>query len=132
MRKLFALCVLIFCSAASAQGKHRAGQYPVNQNPADYTIQVHISAIHLRGCAAPAINSACEDGVFADATLDGNRFELFGGVDKRQTAQIVPGDYTAMLPKKPRYGGQPVVGQWYYILLPDRSAWICGITGLSE
>ena len=67
-----------------------------------------------------------------NGAVDGKKFEIFGGVDKHQSSLIVPGDYVAMLPKKPRYGGQAVVGQGYYVLLPDRSAWICGITGLYE
>jgi hypothetical protein len=132
MKRLFSLSILFFCSIASAQGKYRAGQYPTKQNPADYTIKVHISATRFRPCAVLAVNTYCGEGLYADAMLDGKKFEIFGGVDKHQSSLIVPGDYLAMLPKKPRYGGQAVVGQGYYVLLPDRSAWICGITGLYE
>ena len=74
----------------------------------------------------------CGEGLYAEATLDGKKFEIFGGVDKHQAPLLVPGDYLAMLPKKPLDGGKPVLGQGYYVLLPDRSAWICSITGLSE
>jgi hypothetical protein len=132
MKSLFALSILALCSIAAAQGKYRAGQYPTHQNPANYTIKVHISATRFRPCAVLAVNTNCGEGLYADAMLDGKRFEIFGGVDKRQSSLIVPGDYFAMLPKKPRYGGQAVVGQGYYVLLPDKSAWICSITGLSE
>jgi hypothetical protein len=132
MRRLLALSILFLCSVALAQGKYRPGQYPVNQNPANYTIKVHISATHFRSCMGPPLNDPCTDGLFVDATLDGKKFEIFGGVDKHQTALIVPGDYLAMLPKKPRSGGRPVLGQGYYVLLPDRSAWPCGITGISQ
>ena len=132
MKKLFALSIIFLCSLASAQGKYRAGQYPVDQKPPNYTIKVHISATRFRSCAVLAVNTYCGEGLYADATLEGKKFEVFGGVDKRQSSLIVPGDYMAMLPKKPRYGGQAVVGQWYYVLLPDKSAWICGITGRSE
>jgi hypothetical protein len=132
MKRLIALALVFICSFASAQGKYRWGQYPVNQNPADYTIKVHISATHFRDCAVLAVNTYCGEGLYADATVDGKNFEIFGGVDKRQASLIVPGDYLAMLPRKPRHGGNAVVGQGYYMLLPNRSAWICSITGLSE
>lgn len=132
MRNLLAVSVLVVCSVASAQGKYRLGQYPVNQNPADYTIKVHISAMRFRQCAVISANTECGEGLYADATLDGKKFEIFGGVDNRQAAEIVPGDYVAMMRKKPRYGGQAVVGQEYYVLLPDRSAWISCITGFAE
>jgi hypothetical protein len=49
-----------------------------------------------------------------------------------QQSIIVPGDYRAMLPKKPRVGGSEVLFQNYYVLLPDKSAWPCEITGFSE
>jgi len=118
---------------ASAQGKYRLGQPPVDQDPADYPIKLHISATHFRPyCTGSLHEVSCTDGLYVDASLNGKKVELFGGIDKRQSSQIVLGEYLAMLPKKPRYGGQAVVGQRYYVLLPDRSAWICGITGLSE
>jgi hypothetical protein len=132
MRRLLALSILFLCSVASAQGKYRPGQYPVNQNPANYTIKVHISATHFRPCTGPPRNGPCTDGLFVNANLDGKNFEIFGAVDKHQTALLVPGNYLAMLPKKPRSGGRPVLRQEYYLLLPDRSAWPCDITGISE
>jgi hypothetical protein len=132
MKSLLALSMLFLCSTASPQGKYRAGQYPVKQNPADYTIKVHISAMRYRPCVVPAVNTACGEGLYADAILNGKKFEIFGGVDKHQSSLMAPGGYMAMLPKKPRYGGQAVVGQAYYVLLKDRSAWPCWITGLSE
>jgi hypothetical protein len=132
MKTFFALCVLTLCSMVSAQGKYRAGQYPVNQNPADYTIKVHILATHFRGCAWDAGPDFCIDEMYADATLNGKKFEIYGVVDKHQTPLIIPGDFTATLSKKPFDGGKPILGQAYYVLLPDRSAWPCSITGLSE
>jgi small subunit ribosomal protein S20 len=74
----------------------------------------------------------CSNGVYLDAVLDGQNVELFGNLDKHQSEQIELGDYLAMLPQKPPYAGLAVVGQRYYVLLPDRSAWVCHITGLSE
>ena len=132
MKRLFALSVLSLCSIALAQGKFRPGQYPVNQNPADYTIKLHISATHFRACDTIGVNSACGEGLYVDASLDGKKVELFGAVDKHQSLLVAPGDYFAMLPKKARDGGNAVLGQSYYVLLPDRTAWLCGITGFSE
>ena len=126
------LSILFLCSMASAQGKYRLGQYPANQNPNDYTIKVHISATHFRPCATVGPNSECGEGVYVDAILNGEKVELFGGVDKRQLLLIVPGDYRAALSKKPRAGGSEVFFQDYYVLLPDTTAWPCEITGLYE
>ncbi len=132
MKISFVLPILFLCSIASAQGKYRLGQYPVGQNPNDYTINVHISATHYRQCAIPESNAGCGEGIYVDAILNGKKIELFGSVDKRQLPLIVPGDYKAMLSKKPRTNGSEVLFQSYLVLLPDRSAWPCEITGFSE
>ncbi len=60
-----------------------------------------------------AVNTYCGEGLYVDATVDGKKFEMFGSVDKRQASLIIPGDYLAMMPRKPRYGGNEVVGQGY-------------------
>jgi hypothetical protein len=132
MKRSFVLSILFLCSIASAQGKYRLGQPPADQNPNDYTIKVHVSATHFRQCATVGYHSECGEGIYLDAILNGKKVELFGAVDKHQSALIVPGDYRAMLPKKPRVGGSEVLFQNYYVLLPDKSAWPCEITGFSE
>lgn len=132
MKIWFALSALLFCSVASAQGKYRPGQSPVNQNPADYPIKVHVSSTHFRACATVSVHSACGGGVYVDASLNGKKVELFGAVDKHQSALLAPGDYSAMLSRKPRSGGGAVLGQTYFVLLPDKTAWSCEITGFSE
>jgi hypothetical protein len=104
----------------------------VSQNPANYTIKVHISATRFRPCVVLGDNTACGEGIYADAILNGKKFEIFGGVDKHQASLLVPGDYLAMLPKKPHFAGQAVIGQEYFVLLPDKTAWPCSISGLSE
>jgi hypothetical protein len=132
MKMFPAIFVLILGSIAPAQGKYRPGQVPANQNPNDYTIKVHISATHFRQCATIGVNSACGVGLSVDAILDGKKVELSGGVNKNQMLLIVPGDYRAMLPKRPRASGSAVLFQSYYVLLPDKTAWSCEITGFSE
>jgi len=132
MKRFFVLSVVFLCSIASAQGKYRPGQIPANQNPNDYTIKVHICATHFRHCATIGVNSACGGGLYVDAILDGKKVELSGGVNKNQMLLIVPGDYRAMLPNKPRAVGSAVLFQHYYVLLPDKTAWPCEITGFSE
>jgi hypothetical protein len=117
---------------ASVQGKYRPGQYPVNQNPNDYTINLHVSATHFRECATVGLNGPCGEGVYVDAILNGKKVELFGSVDKHQSLLIVPGDYRAMLPNRPRASSIEVLFQHYYVLLPDKAAWPCEITGFSE
>jgi hypothetical protein len=121
--------LLLLCSTSLMHAqKYRYGQ--VSANPADYTLKVHITSTHFRTCAWDA--ERCIDHLYVDAILDGKKFEFSGIVDKRQTLLITPGDYLAMLPKKPRDGGRPVLGQTYYVLLADRSGWPCNITGFYE
>jgi hypothetical protein len=134
MRKPAVVLFLLLCSSFLAYGqKYRLGQSPVSQNPADYTIKVHISATHLRShCTGSGDLVSCSNGLYVETTLNGKKVELFGAVDKHQSSLIFPGDYSAMLPKRPLDGGREVLGQQYYVLLPDRSAWICTITGFSE
>jgi len=67
-----------------------------------------------------------------DAILNGKKVELFGAVDKHQALLIVPGDYRAMLQKKKRTSNSEVLFQNYYVLLPDKTAWLFEITGFSE
>lgn len=128
----FLLSVFLTCSIASAQGKYRPGQYPVNQNPDAYTIRVHIYATHFRPCGSAELATDCAVGIHADAILDGKKVELSGGADKHQAHFIATGDYRAMLVKKPRADGREILFQRYYLLLPDRTAWLCEITGFSE
>jgi hypothetical protein len=132
MKISFVLPILFLCSMTSAQGKYRPGQYPINQNPNDYTINFHVSATHFRQCATVGLNAPCGEGVYVDAILNGKKVDLFGVADKRQSVLLAPGDYRAMLSKKPRLGGSAVLFQNYYMLLPDKSAWRCEITGFSE
>jgi hypothetical protein len=134
MKRPFALSILFVCSIASAQGKYRAGQpNPADKNAADYTLKVHISSTHLRFCAYVAENGSCVSELYVDAILNGKKLELTGGVDRKTPpALIVPGDYLASTTVKPRAGGSPVFNQVYYVLLPNKFAWPCSITGLSE
>jgi hypothetical protein len=133
MKSFAVLLALLLCSIASAQGENRLGQDPVSQDPIDYNINVHISATHFRTkCKSFGTYASCHDGLYLDATLDGQKLELFGAVDNQQSSPIVPGDYRAMLPRKPRAGGRAILGQSYFMLLPDKTAWPCSITGFSE
>ena len=132
MKKYCVLAALFLCSIVSAQGKYRLGQTPIDRNPNDYTISIHISAVHVRQCAYFSGNGGCGRGIFVDAVLNGKKVELLGSADKSQLALLVPGDYQAMLEKKSRAGGKEVLFQRYYMLLPDKSAWACEITGFSE
>jgi hypothetical protein len=81
MKRFLALSIPLICSVAFAQGKYRPGKYPVNQNPANYPIAVHIAATHFRPCAVIGVNTACGDGLYVEANLNGKKVELFGGVD---------------------------------------------------
>jgi hypothetical protein len=135
MRRFAAALLCFLCGASLCYGQMyrlRYGQVPLHPNPADYTIRVHISAIHFRTCLYDG-RGVCYEQIFADASLDGKKVELTGSVAKRDLRLLVPGDYFARLSeKKPRDGGKAVMFQEYFLLLPDKTAWACEVTGLSE
>lgn len=131
MRKSFliAICLLSF---ATVEGRSPHRQVADPDNPGNYTIKVHISATHFRKCAVAGPYPLCGAGFYVDADVNGRKVELFGQVDKYSSPLIVPGDYQASLPKKTRDGGREVLSQMYYVLLPNKTAWLCEITGFSE
>jgi hypothetical protein len=96
-------------------------------NPAGYPIKVHISATHM------LLNS---DGyrLYADAILDGKKFELAGwgvGVSSNY-ALIVPGDYLARLIKDFHNTDRSAIYKEYDVLLTDGTVWRCTLSGISE
>jgi hypothetical protein len=137
MRKLTAVVFLLLCLTGSMHGqKMRFGQpLPEKPNPADYSIRVHISGTHIRNyCIEPGASVSCSNGLFADAVLNGKKFELFGKtmIDKHEPALLIPGDYPARLTKDFHNADSAVIYQEYDVLLPDSTTWHCVITGISE
>jgi hypothetical protein len=104
-------------------------------NPADYTIKVHISATHIRHfCSERGADVRCDDGIYADAILNGKKIELLGGdvIDKKVGMLIIPGDYPVRLTKDIHNADSTAIRQEYDILLPDGTVWHCVTTGISE
>jgi hypothetical protein len=134
MKSLFAVLIFWGCSIASAQGKYRFGQQnPADQNASNYSIKVHISATHLRSCTWVSEYGRCYDALYVDAVLNGKKLELVGVVDKKTPPMLIaPGDYVACPTIKPHDGGGPVFYQGYFVLLPNKTAWPCSVTGFSE
>lgn len=100
-------------------------------NPADYTINVHISASHLdTECA----NGLCRNLVYADTLLNGKKLQLSGNavIVKKTLMLIAPGDYRAKLIKDNHNSNSSLFNQEYELLLPDNIVWQCFTTGVSE
>lgn len=123
-RLILSLVLLISASCVEAQS-------PATDSNGD-TIPVHISATHYRECAIPGPYSWCRGGLYVDAIVNGKKVELFGEADKDRALQFSPGDYRAILARKPRANGKEVLFQNYFILLPNQTEWSCQITGLAE
>jgi len=125
MKKFAALMLLLLCPTSFIHAqKIRLGQVPANA--ADYPVKVHISASHY------SLGSL--DQLFADATVNGKKFELSGGfvVDRVSPALLTPGDYQAKLTKNKHNADSTVIHQEYDLLLPDGAVWHCITSGISE
>jgi hypothetical protein len=136
MRSYIAAAVLIFCSVAlvSAQ-KTRLGQGAPKAG-VDYPIKIHISGIHLRShCSSSVLvrGAYCEDALYADAILDGQKVELMGYLiwPTDQPIPLIPGDYQARLKGSHPAGAIPI-SEKYELVLPDRTLWQCTVTGIAE
>jgi hypothetical protein len=136
MKKFVAFLFLVLCSAPLIYGQvTRFGQAKVKPNPADYTIKVHISATHIRHyCSGFRDQVNCDDGLYADAILNGKKFELSGSseIAINRRVLIVPGDYPARLTKDVHNADSTAVHQEYDLLLSDGTIWKCETSGISE
>jgi hypothetical protein len=136
MRKFVAVIFLLLCTTSLIYGqKTRYGQTPDKPNPADYPINVHISATHLRNiCNEPGANVICSIELYADAVLDGKKFELSGSsvIIQKQSVLIIPGNYSARLTKDIHNADSTAIRQDYEILLPDGTVWKCFTSGISD
>jgi len=135
MRKLAVVIFLLLCTASSIYGqKIRFGQQPTpSTNPDDYTIKVHISGIHFRSWCAE--DGSCEEELYADAVINGQRIELKGALKSfRHDHQIrmLPGDYVAHLQRNAHQTGDTQLFQRYDLLMPDKTVWQTSVTGISE
>jgi hypothetical protein len=80
-------------------------------------------------------NPTCDYAIHANVNVNGKRIECSG--DKvyyphRYEFRILPGDYQARLVKsEPSKDDMPVY-QVYELLLPERRAWQCVVTGFYE
>jgi hypothetical protein len=141
MRRLGALLLLFaFLPCWLHAQKTRYGQGLPRAKPGvSFPIKVHISAIRLVGACAilgyeyPGYEY--EDVVHADATLDGRKVELCGGVPLRSGTYdlpLLPGDYEARFLKGPRPARGTPLSQEYEVLLPDGTVWRSAVSGFSE
>ena len=141
MRLRVAAVLLIVCSVAlvSAQ-KTRFGQGPPKaKDGVDYPIKIHISGIHLRkdcslGETSGTGYTTCDDMIYADAQLAGQKIELRGFQiwNPGHAILLVAADYQARLVKAPHPAGPNPIGTEYELLMPDRTIWRSTVTGFSE
>lgn len=132
MRKLIIVTSLLLSSACLVSGqKYRMGQTP--PPVPTFPIRVHISASHLRlHCSGG--ESVCGYDLYADATLDHKRVELWGSskIGNEHWSLIAPGDYKAELTQDIHNIDQSVFSRHYILRLPDGTLWPCQLSGIAE
>lgn len=111
--KEMAFAVLLLCSALAW-----AGSEP---NPADYTINVHVSSSHVNSRGAIRLK----------VLLDGKKCEL-EGIDV-ENSLLIPGDYKArtLPPKVKDVHTYDVYGN-YEIIFPDKKTRRYALVGITE
>jgi hypothetical protein len=141
MNKRIAATLFLLCLAPLAFGqKTRFGQPPPKPaNPADFTLQVHVSASHLRlNCEnfvnGTLNNSGCGYGLYADSVLNGKKLELWGQsiIEKKHNMVLIPGDYRARLTSDIHSKDGAAINQEYDLLLPGGTVWHCVLSSISE
>ncbi len=136
MRKFIAVLALLLCSTFMAHGqKTRYGQVPEKLNPADFSINMHVSATHIRYYCSGDKDMYLEcRRLFADVVVNGKKLELSGAttIGKNKFVLFVPGDYKARLTKNVNDENGAVINQEYDVMLSDATTWHCVTTGISE
>jgi hypothetical protein len=142
MRKSAVILLLLLCLSFAYGQKTRFGQAPPKAKPGtNYPIQAHVSGIHIRTeCTVydpmPHLqDQPCREVAFVDVTLDGKRMELMGNwtwVPGEYQTPITVGDFAARIVKdNPKMSASPMHRK-YEILLPDKTAWRCEVSGYYE
>jgi hypothetical protein len=135
----FAVCALAlaFLPLVHAQ-KTRYGQEPPKAKAGvDYPIKLHVSGIRAGSHCSSNLGrpATCNDVLFADAVVDGQKLELMGDwiwYSKYYALSLTPGDYEARLVKPAPAGSKTAMFQEYEFLLPDKTIWRCTVNGVSE
>jgi hypothetical protein len=126
MKKL-ALVVLLLLSTLTYAAK--------KPNPADYTINVHVTASHLQLShnVLPVTSGAFQK---LDVVMNGKRLELSGGeiqVSLNNGAVIiVPGDYKARLVINENSNSTYKSSEVYELIVPDNKTEKFIVTGLGD
>jgi len=86
MRKFIVTLFLLFCFTSVIYGqKTRFRQIPEKLNPADYPVEVHISATHIQSHCSDDANIfpyCCR--LFAEVTASGKKLEALGWDHNRE------------------------------------------------
>ena len=133
MRKsVTVLLFLFFLSLLTFGQTIRYGQdLPKAKRGVDYPIAVHVSGIRIRqNCLSRGSEVGCTDVLYLDAIVGGRKVELMG--DQFSKLKLSPGDYQARLLKSTPNADLTEIGQKFEFVLPDRTIWLCSITGVSE
>jgi hypothetical protein len=131
---LLLVCALGFTCSIYGQ-KTRFGQVPEKPNPADYFINVHVGATHIRYyCPIDKVGYSECHRLFADVIVNRKKMELSGAttIGKHEFVLLAPGDYKARLTKNVNDVDGAVINQEYDVLLSDGTTWHCVTTGISE
>jgi hypothetical protein len=135
MRKsAWSLLLLVCLPCCLNAQKVRYGQgLPKAKPGVSYPLKVQVSAMRLRTeCQG---GDLCEQLVYVDAVLNGQKVELSGYAwvaEQASNPPLLPGDYLARFLKGPHSANGAPLFQKYEVLLPDGTIWDCRVTGLAE
>lgn len=105
---------------------------PVAAAPDDYSVSVHVAAVHWT--TYPSITQGSTPALKLDATIAGKKCELLGDAFDRSKAGVtllVPGDYKAKLIKD-EHKAPYLSLQTYEFQFPDKKTMKFYVVGVSE
>jgi hypothetical protein len=138
MKKPLALLMMIMSVAPFAYAqKVRFGPGPPEVRAGvDYSIRVHVTAIHIRShCSELKEPASCRDVVYAESIIDGKKLELMGDRKWLPTFYEFPvmqGDYKARMAKDAPVASFAPLDREYELVMPDEKIWRCSVSGTSE
>ncbi|MGB8031622.1 MAG: hypothetical protein WCF30_18370 [Terracidiphilus sp.] len=139
MRRSIVALLLVLCAPALVCGQESNPDQnlPKAKAKTEYPLKVHLSDLQMRNqCSGNGVLRvwACDDVIYASATIDGRKTELMGYRiwSSDEPVPLIPGDYQARFLKGPKPAGPQMLGEKYELVLPDRTVWQCTVTGISE
>jgi hypothetical protein len=136
-RVLSVAILLASCAACLCGQKVRFGPGPpVAKAGVEFSIKMHVSAIHIRShCSEFKGPTSCRDVVYAESEFEGKKIELMGDRVWLPTFfvfPVIPGDYEARMTREAPEAAEAPLGREYDLVLTGGTVWHCEVTGMSE